>query len=564
MKKLIEELRRRHVFQVTAAYAVAAWFLVQFSDIVLPTFNVPGWVNQVLIFALMAFFPLAMILAWVYDLKPLGFTRTPPSDENPEQQADTVTVSGSQALPDDNSVAILPLTNLSPVQDNAYFAEGIHDEVLNQLSKVADIRVISRTATNRYRDTNLTTHEIARELRVRLLVEGSVRFNENRVRILVQLIRAEDDTQIWSEIYENELDDIFRIQSDVALNVARAMKARLMPEEIARIEKPATVNLDAYKLFLKAIAREKEHSFSLDNASGGWVEPGLRDIKEALRLDPEFAGGYAQLGWLKIMHRYTHFDVREGQKLLREAKESAEKALELDPNLIRAYSVLAFVAFEQHHWEEWEKLDRKAISFPEAKSGEYLNFADRLGRVGRFEEARVLIDKAIKLDPARTLNREYAVYYRVVSGDYKKALLLADEYRSSGGSDHGYHLYRALALYFLGDEVKAKGELGKVAGNIQGLHINMAIYYGFITAKLLGKQQVLTLLSQLESDVSREFMDFGCAIGCSDKDRAFSILQRYMKGGHVVSDLGEIMDELRADPRWTAVDDYLRQPLTDF
>jgi len=562
MKKLVEELRRRHVIQVGAAYAVGAWLLMQLADILLPAFDAPDWVFRVLIFVLAGFFPFVVVLAWVYDLKPLGFTRTPPLEE-PEQEAgiSAGTVVGQSGLiPDDKSVAILPLTNLSPIAENAYFAEGIHDEVLNQLSKIGDIRVISRTSTNRYKDTLLSTREIARELNVSLLVEGSVRFSDSRVRILIQLIRAVDDTQLWSESYERELDDIFAIQSDVALNVARAMKAKLAPEEIARIEKQPTHSLEAYKLFLKAISRERDQNFLLNSSSGGWVEAGLRDMEEAVRLDPDFARGYAQLGWLKIMKRYTEFNVREGARLLEEARQDAERAILLDPNLIKAYSVLAFVAFERHQWEEWERLDRKAISFPEAKSGEFLNFADRLGRLGRFQEAYDLIDRAIALDPVRTYNREYALYYRIVGGDYKKAIALAEDYRAHGGCEHGYHLYRAVAFYFQEDEAQAMDSLEKSGGDVQGLHPNMAIFYGFIAARLRGKQEVLSLLTTLESDVAREFMDFGCAVGSKDIDRAFSILQRYMKGGHVVSDLGRIMDVLRKDPRWKEVEDYMNLP----
>jgi TolB-like protein/Tfp pilus assembly protein PilF len=461
-----------------------------------------------------------------------------------------------------NSIAVLPLTNLSPVAENAYFCDGIHDEVLNQLSKISAIRVISRTATLRYRDTTETTREIAQNLNVSLIMEGSVRYAGNRVRIHTQLVRARDDTQLWSEIYESELDDIFSIQSDVALRVASAMHARLMPDEIARIERPATSSVEAYTLFLRTIARENQESYKITGAKDGWIETGLRDLNKAVQLDPEFARCYAQMGSLQILKRYTvAFDIKQSNHLLAEAKANAKKALSIDSSIVQAYSVLASVAFERHNWVEWEKLELKSAALPNAKSGVLLNFAERLGRLGRFDEALNVIDRSIILDPVRAHNREYATYYQLLGRHYASALTTSEHYRMAGGDEGGYHLYRATAYYFLGQLAEARREFNAITGDLAGTHLNSPIFYAFLHSRLESKEAAERYVAQQESPVAKEFADFGYALGSRDFDQAFENLKGYIKGGHVVSDLGEILAEIKRDSRWQMVVDYMATPI---
>jgi len=572
MKNVIAELKRRHVFKVGAAYCIAAWFLLQFADVVLPTFDTPAWVNQSLVYIIIISFPVTLLLAWIYDLVPPGLVKTKPLDdeETAEPTNDQANTGASQdSAPNikasesvDKSIAVLPLTNLSPVAENAYFCDGIHDEVLNQLSKISAIRVISRTATLQYRDTTETTREIAQNLNVSLIMEGSVRYAGNRVRIHTQLVRARDDTQLWSEIYESELDDIFSIQSDVALQVASAMQARLMPDEIARIERPATSSVEAYTLFLRTVARENQESNKITGAMDGWIETGLRDLSKAVQLDPDFARGYAQLGWLQILKRYTvAFDFEQSNQLLAEAKANAKKALSIDSSIVQAYSVLAFVAFERHNWVEWEELELKSAALPDAKSGILLNFAERLGRLGRFDEALGVIERSITLDPVRAHNREYATYYQLLGRHYESALAASEHYRMAGGDEGGYHLYRATAYYFIGQMADARLEFDAITGDLAGTHLNSPIFYAFLYCRLEGKEAAERYVKQQKSPVAREFADFGCALGSNDFDKAFENLKRYIRGGHVVSDLGEILDEIKRDPRWQIVVDYMATPI---
>lgn len=568
MKHFLDELKRRKVFKVGAAYCIVSWFLLQFADVILPTFDAPIWLNQLLVFTLFLGFPVIIFLTWVYDLVPPSLVKTESIDEKeqPEKKntrSSTETTEHSAirdkgSFPSDKSIAVLPLTNLSPVSENAYFCDGVHDEILNQLSKISDIRVISRTATLQYRDTTGSVRDIARDLNVSRIMEGSVRYADNRVRIHTQLIKAEDDSQLWSEIYESELNDIFRIQSDVALKAARAMHAKMVPEEIARIERPATNNIDAYTLFLKAITRENQESFRITGDKDGWIESGLRDLNEALQLDPKFARGYAQLGWLQVLKRYTvPFDIELSNQLLIDAKKNAEKALLIDSSIVSAYSVLAFVAFERHLWSEWEELEKKCSALPDAKSGILLNYAERLGRLGRFDEALEVINRSIALDPIRAHNREYVTYCQVLGAHYDAALVSAENYRIAGGDQGAYHLYRALSYYFTDQMDKARSELLQIRGDLSGAHLNCPIYCAFLHSRLVGKEAANDYVEQQTSPVAKEFADFGRALGDRDFDHAFANLKRYIQGGQVVSNLGAILDEIRRDSRWQMIVDYL-------
>ncbi|MEP4146188.1 MAG: TIR domain-containing protein [Halioglobus sp.] len=553
-------------FAITVS-AGLGWGALHLVSLILPAFKSPEWVLSLLSILLATGVPTSLFLAWMYDVRPAEIRRkthrtaADRTEVTAEESSRSGEITVESAIPVDKSIAVLPLTNLSPIVENAYFCDGVHDEILNQLSKISDIRVVSRSATLQYRDTVVRTKDIASALNVSRIMEGSVRYADNRVRIHTQLIKAEDDTQLWSEIYESEFNDIFKIQSDVALKAASAMQAKMMPEEISRIERPATKSIEAYTLFLKAVARENEQSNRITGERDGWIEAGIRDLEKSLELDPEFARGFAQLGWLQILKRYTvAFNVEESNQLLVDAKFNAEKALSIDPSIVYAYSVLAFVAFERHLWAEWEELELKCAALPDAKSGILLNFAERLGRVGRFDEALEVIDRSISLDPVRAHNREYRTYYQVLGGHYQSALDSAERYLSAGGDQSAYHLYRSIAYYFTNREDKALKELEAVTGDLSGAHLNCPIFCAFLHSRLRGIEAAEDYVTRQKSPVAKEFADFGRALGNRDFDHAFGNLKRYLRGGQVVSNLGEILDEIRLDTRWQMVVDYLATP----
>ncbi len=568
MKKLIDELQRRHVWKTGVAYCVLAWLLMQVADVILPNLGAPDWVLSTVIIVLIIGLPLAIFLSWVYDLTPPEIIRTA-SREDFERNESLEGVLASldslppypldSTLPVGKSLAIMPLKNLSPVEDHAFFADGIHEEILNQLSKISDIRVLSRSATQQFRSSTLTPAEIARKLRVQQLLEGSVRFAGNKVRIIIDLVEAATNTQVWSESYESELDDIFSIQSDVAVKVANAMKADLEPDELARINQPATTNLEAYTLFLRAITREKQGNSNIAEHRGGWVESGIQDMERVIELDPGFARAYAHLGWLQTLKRFDVFP-DPGVELLKSAEANANKALEIDPHVIRAYSVLGFVAFERHQYDKWEELERKAIGFPGAKAGTYINFGDHMGRYGRFQEAYELFDRAIELDPLRSQTREYATYYRVLGGDYEDALKMAEYFLASGGTEEGYHLYRAITYALMDELDKSREELALFKGDFGPLNFNCPILWAYTVTRTGGGDFILSLVEKAKTITESWFLNFGRVLALNDLDAAFAILDGYMPSGHVVSDMGPLFYELKKDPRWEKIRQYIDTP----
>ncbi len=266
----LTELKRRKVYRVAVAYAIVAWLLIQAASILFPTFEAPLWVMKVFVTAVILGFPVALILAWAFELTPEGIrrseevapresktrkagskwtaiivaaavlaaallafqfarTRTSPTAELPRQTAPTATL--------DKSVAVLPFENLSSDKENAFFAQGIQDEIITTLSKISGLRVISRTSTARYNSAPENLSEIARQLRVSNVLEGSVQKVGDRVHINVQLIQADTDAHLWAQSYDRQLTDIFSVEAEVAKSIADSLQATLSPQE-KRASKP--------------------------------------------------------------------------------------------------------------------------------------------------------------------------------------------------------------------------------------------------------------------------------------------------------------------------------------
>src|SRR6267142_1240280 len=279
------ELKRRKVYRVAAAYAIVAWLLIQAASILFPTFEAPTWVMKVFVTAVILGFPVALILAWAFELTPEGIrreeevapreskepkvgrkwtaiivaaavlaaallafqfarTRKPATAELPKQTA--------PAGNTDKSVAVLPFENLSSDKENAFFAQGIHDEIITTLSRISGLRVISRTSTARYSCAPENLPEIARQLHVSNVLEGSVQKAGDRVHINVQLIQTDTDAHLWAQSYDRELTDIFGVEGEVAKSIADSLRATLSPQEKASVETKPTTNPDAYVLYLRA------------------------------------------------------------------------------------------------------------------------------------------------------------------------------------------------------------------------------------------------------------------------------------------------------------------------
>jgi TolB-like protein len=451
------ELRRRNVFKVGAAYLVVAWVVVQAVSVLNDPLGLPDWFDSAVVLLLAVGLPIALIFAWVYEVTPQGIKRT--ADVDPSQSITHVTgqklnyvvvgmlalavalmavdnyvldertvpaeavqaspvsaepvdqpeLAGtasteSQVLP--NSVAVLPFANLSPDADHAYFAAGIHEEILNRLAKLSRLNVIARTSVMQYANTQKTIPEIARELNIGAVMEGSVRYADGRVLVTTQLIDAATNVHLWSESYEREFANIFAIQADIAMNVANALDAEFSPTERESIERRPTDSLEAYELYLLARAEESDRSRR------------VRSLRSALELDPEFTEAWVSLTYaLGTMIQVGPAD--EVPALDQEMFEAASRAVELEPDSSAARAALADVIGRRGDLIAAGRALRR--SFDPPNFGAASAYGLHLLSVGDFPKAHEALALVRQNDPLNQLFRGFYVLSVGLLGDVERA-----------------------------------------------------------------------------------------------------------------------------------------------
>src|SRR6202171_1197822 len=269
MSGFFEEVQRRKVYRVAAAYIIAAGFIIQIGSAVFPAWELPNWTFRLVVVLLLIGFPIALILAWAFDVTPEGIKATPtiaPPGSHRRRNVIMLVATGvvisagagffllprASARKIDKSIAVLPFENLSDEKENAYFADGVQDDILTNLSKIGDLKVISRTSVMSYRGKAPNIREIGKALGVSAILEGSVRREGNRVRVNVQLINATNDEHLWANNYDRNLTDVFAIQTDLAHEIADALQAKLSPVEKAQMDRKPTQDTDAYLLYVQA------------------------------------------------------------------------------------------------------------------------------------------------------------------------------------------------------------------------------------------------------------------------------------------------------------------------
>ena len=323
------ELKRRNVYKVAVAYAIVGWLLVQIATQVFPFLEIPNWVVRLVIAIVVIGFPIALVIAWAFEATPEGIKRTEIADAMPaaatghkkhawiyivvicgaisvalfslgRYTAGNKTVSSNEFS--NKSIAVLPFENLSSDKENAYFAEGIQDEILTRLAKIGALKVISRTSTSHFASSPQNLPEIARQLGVANILEGTVQKARDAVHVNVQLIRAATDDHLWAESYDRNLDDIFGVEKEVAQSIASALNAKLTgAEEKALADKPTT-NLAAYDAYL----RGNTQFWEINEQSLLAAE---KSYKEAVRLDSQFAIAWAATSGWPAPIRWSRVDV---------------------------------------------------------------------------------------------------------------------------------------------------------------------------------------------------------------------------------------------------------------
>src|SRR5436309_7969391 len=358
------ELKRRNVYTVAVAYAVVGWLLVQVTTQVFPIFEIPNWALRLIVLAIIIGFPVALVLAWAFELTPEGLKRTEDVDLATEPHtkshawiyvavvAGAISVSlfflgrytarnGSSAPSSATlrkRIAVLPFESLSDDKANAYFATGIQDEILARLSQIADLKVISKTSTQQYKSAPANLREIAQQLGVAHILEGSVQKANDQVRVTVQLINAANDAHLWANTYDRKLTYIFGVESEIAKSIAESLQARLTGSEKSLIAKAPTANPEAYELYLKG-------RFFWNKRTGDDQRKSIEYLKQAIAKDPGYALAYAALADSYGLLRF--YGGASPAESVVPAEAAAKKALELDDSLAEAHASLGLIATEE-------------------------------------------------------------------------------------------------------------------------------------------------------------------------------------------------------------------------
>jgi TolB-like protein/Flp pilus assembly protein TadD len=397
-KNFFAELKRRKVYRVAVAYAVVGWLLIQIATQVFPFFEVPTWAVRLVIILLALGFPIALLLAWAFDLTPEGIKRTddlddsqPPASANGPISIRTMSV----ISPPEKSIAVLPFENFSDDVQNAYFADGIQDDVLSSLAKVADLKVTSRTSVRQYKTGTRNLREIGEALGVAYILEGSVRRENNRVRINAQLIDARTDQHVWNDTYDREITDLFELQSELARRITFALRANLSPREKASLQVHPTADMAAYELFLRARDLFR-WSGSGDPRENGERALGLLD--DAIRRDPHFAVAYCLASRVHGELYWFGYDRSRGR--LTQAKVAADHAFRLQPDLGDVRLALAYYYYYGYRNYELARTELAIAQLATPNDAEVWDAAGAIDRrQGRWDDAVPNFEKARDLDP---------------------------------------------------------------------------------------------------------------------------------------------------------------------
>jgi TolB-like protein/Tfp pilus assembly protein PilF len=428
---LIEELKRRKVFKVAAAYLVVGWLLIQVASTVAPQLNLPEWAPRLVTFIILLGFPIALVLAWTLDVTPEGIKL----DKAPVGTKRMIAVAAilaalavgwywktrpapvaADAGADARSIAVLPFVNMSEDKSNEYFSDGISEEILNVLARVADLRVAARTSSFSFRAQEKEVPLIGRELNVRMVLEGSVRKQGERVRVTAQLIDASNGYHVWSQTYDRDLKDIFAIQDEIAGAIANELKLKLdAPHAGAAVAD--TGDLVAYQLYLKAM--------------GLWTARGEQNLLQAevlfqatLKRDPNYAKAWAGLALTyAILPEWSSRPLAETRPAGRDA---AEHALALDRDLPEPYTVLGYLAATEFRFATARAMFQRSIALAPSYATGHQWSGETLGWEGDLDASLVMLRKAVALDPKSSIVNSVLAAVLIGIGRDDEALAVCD------------------------------------------------------------------------------------------------------------------------------------------
>ena len=448
----LEELKRRKVFRVAASYAVVAFIIMQLVEIVFPIFDFPQWTSQFVIILVLIGFPISVILSWVFDRTPQGYIKTD-SKKDVDKEIDIKSKGSSSFLKNkknwllvagviagiligrfgqtstsveriinEKSIAVLPFDNLGNNEDDEYFADGMTEDILTELSKIKDLLVISRTTIMKYKNSNKSLKEIGKELGVANILEGSIRRVGERVRITGQLINAISDQHLWAEKYDRDIKDIFAVQDEVANSIANALRIELSDEEAMMISQSQTESIEAYDYYIKG----RRLSYFYESAKR---EEALENYRKAISIDPDYALPYAGISRVRMSQvTFQAVENEFSRTALKEAEEYGKKAVLLGPNEAEAHFALGFFYNQTEKYNlAFSSLNKTLMLNPS-----HAHAHDEIGDVylynyGDFDRAIPWYDKALMRDPELVPSKWFKAEILLRSGQIDDGLELIEE-----------------------------------------------------------------------------------------------------------------------------------------
>jgi TolB-like protein/Tfp pilus assembly protein PilF len=576
LPKFSTELKRRNVYKVAVAYAVVGWLLIQIGTQVFPFFEIPNWGIRLIVLLIVAGFPIALILAWAFELTPEGIKRTEDADLvaprvwRKQRWIYVVIIAGALSvglfflgrytapnvanLPA-KSIAVLPFENLSRDPDNAYFTEGIQDEILARLAKIADLKVISRTSTQRYKSSPDDLPQIAKRLGVSNVLEGSVQKTADRVRVTVQLLNAATDSHLWGETYDRNLNDVFAAESDIAKAIADTLQAKLTGSEQQALTARPTENTEAHQLYLRG-------RYFWNKRTGADLKKSIDYFNQAIGKDPNYALAYAGLADAYVLlSAYAEASPKDS---LPQAKAAAARALELDSTLGEAHATLGntLVAYDLNFAEANREFRRAIELNPNYATAHQWYGETGLVPLGQFEEAIAEAKRALELDPLSVIINADVGTILTNARRYDQAI---EQLRKTVEMDPGFYY----AHWTLGDALELKGHNEeamaeyKKAIALDDDPLPRALL-GHLYAKIGRKDEALAILKQLrelrESSKQRYVSPFNLAlihIGLGQKNEAIQLLEETYeeRDGYNIAfiKVEPMLDPLRGDPRFEAL-----------
>jgi TolB-like protein/tetratricopeptide (TPR) repeat protein len=416
------ELKRRNVYKVAVAYAVVGWLIAQIATQIFPFLEIPNWIVRLVIVLIAIGFPIALVIAWAFEATPQGIQRTELADTMPatagqkrhawiyvvvigaaisaalfflgrytaSRKSENATASASS-----KSVAVLPFANLSGNPENAYFAAGIQDEIITRLAQIADLKVVSCTSTQRFKNASDDLPAIAKQLGVTNVLEGSVQRTSDAVRVNVQLVKADTDTHLWADTFDRKLTDIFEIESDIAKTIATKLQAKLTGSEQRAISVKPTADVEAHQLYLQG-------RYIWNRRTAQNLKKALNYFEQAAEKDPNYALAY--VGIADTCGLFPVYGAGAPQESLPKAKAAAEKAVALDDSLAEAHASMGLVHYCYFNGAVSAKEFQRAIQLnPNYATAHHWYGRLTLVMLGQLDRAMVEAKRAYELDPVSSI-----------------------------------------------------------------------------------------------------------------------------------------------------------------